>query len=85
MHKVLSGKEGAWPARVGGPPAPSKGHVLVLLLEGRAEPRGAATAAAAAGFQRVAYLAGGVSAFSQDARTQVSPNLPPVRAQIYLL
>lgn len=32
MHKVLSGKEGAWPARVGGPPAPSKGHLLVVFF-----------------------------------------------------
>ncbi len=32
MHNVLSGNEGAWPARVGGPPAPSKGHLLVPLF-----------------------------------------------------
>lgn len=66
IGRVLSGKEGAWPARVGGPPPPTKGHLLVLLMEGRSEPRGAASAAAAAGFQRVAYLAGGIGAFSQQ-------------------
>ena len=34
ISKALSRKEGAWPVRVGGPPAPSKGHLLVLLTEG---------------------------------------------------
>ena len=37
----------------------------------RLRARGAATAVAAAGFQRVAYLAGGIAAFSQAARSQV--------------
>lgn len=34
IGRALSGKDGAWPTRVGGPPAPSKGHLLVLLTEG---------------------------------------------------
>jgi hypothetical protein len=38
VGKALSGKEGAWPMRVGGPPAPSKGHLLVLLTEGWVAP-----------------------------------------------
>jgi hypothetical protein len=34
ISRALSGKEGAWPTRVGGPPAPGKGHLLVLLTAG---------------------------------------------------
>lgn len=42
---------------------------------GRSEPRGAASAAAAAGFQRVAYLAGGIGAFSSQQNNGLVGNL----------
>lgn len=72
---VLSGRDGDWPCRVAGPPLPFKGHLLVLIATGAQPPKTAATAAAAAGYQRVAYLEGGAAAFHQPARNQAQADL----------
>lgn len=70
LSKALSGRNSTWPYRVAGPAQPTKGHLLVLIATGPQSPKAAASTAAAAGYQQVAYCEGGAAAFHQPARSQ---------------
>ena len=67
VEAALAGGKSSWPARLREKAAPpSRDYLLVFVGDGEEQPRIAAAAAAARGFQRTAVLEGGLESFSNS-------------------